>query len=306
MNRIPIKTLGIWKNRDWFEHNLQKTFEQIGKIKCIHIPADRIQNHQPFIDKVLQEVQENKPDLVFSYVNSRHAISTLFLKLKELGILCINMYLDDINKFKLIKPLASSFLLNITCTKHALPSYEKYKAHALYLPEGANPDSYKYECEKDIDISFVGGRYGNRSEAIQALKENYQVVARGKRWPHGKVSFKEMVELYSRAKIVIGFARSSSNSSLKSIKGRDFEATMCGAFYLCENNPELCDWFEPYKEIVFWDNIPDLLEKAKYYLENDREREEIASACSLRAHSEHTCMHRIIHLFKYLEDTFKV
>jgi spore maturation protein CgeB len=110
--------------------------------------------------------------------------------------------------------------------------------------------------------------------------------------------------LYSRSKIVIGFSRSSSNSKLKSIKGRDFEATMCGTFYLCESNPELCEWFESDKEIVFWEDIPDLIKKVEFYLNNNETRELITKACYTRSHNEHTCMKRMEQLFKYMKETF--
>jgi len=308
INKIPIKIVGIWKDQFWMKYNLQEVFEQIGEIECVYVPKDRIKNHTSFANQIYNTVEKIKPDLVFSYVNGRHAIAEPFLKIKELNIPTVNMYLDDANKFKLIKPLAHSFTLNLTCTKYSIPHYEQNNAKVLYLPEGANPNYYiRQDVKKDIDISFVGGKYGNRLNVIQALRsKGYKVEVKGKGWAGGKASFKDMISLYNKAKIVIGFARSSSQSEIKSIKGRDFEATMCGAFYLCENNPELCDWFESDKEIVFWNDIPDLVEKTEYYLKNDSIRKTIAKASYTRAITEHTCMNRIKNLFKYMSETFGV
>jgi spore maturation protein CgeB len=276
------------------------------------VPADRIKNHESFANSIYNLVESFKPDMVFSYVNNRHAIAEPFLKIRNhLNIPTINMYLDDINKFNLIKSLAHAFTLNLTCTKYALPWYEQCDAKALYLPEGVNPNSYVCQniedSQKDVDIAFVGSRYGNRSEAIQALKaEGFRVKVHGKKWEHGKILFEQMIDLYNRSKIVVGFSRSISQFGIKSIKGRDFEATMCGAFYLCEHNPELCDCFEHNKEIVFWEDIPDLIKKAHYYLNNVEQRIKIAKASYDRSQAEHTCIRRIEHLFKYLAEQFNL
>lgn len=301
INKVPIKTVGIWKNQPWIKHNLQATFEEIGEVECVYIPADRIKNHAPFADRIYNTVEKIRPDLVFSYVNCRHVISEPFLKIRNnLNIPTINIYLDDAHKFKLVSGIAHAFDLNITTCKYALAKYEKQKANAIYLPEGANPNKYvNKNVVKDIDISFVGARYGNRFAVIQALQDKgYKVQVWGKKWPKGKISFEEMINVYNRSKIVIGFARTSSKPKITSIKGRDFEVPICGTFYLCEYNSELCDWFVQGKEIIFWEDIQDLLKKVDYYLKHNNEREKVTLNAYNKCIAEHTWLNRLAVIFK--------
>ena len=58
---------------------------------------------------------------------------------------------------------------------------------------------------------------------------------------------------------------------------------MSGAFYLVERCDELAEFFEPDKEIVFFDDADELADKAKYYLAHDAERERIRQAGMRRA-----------------------
>jgi len=308
INKIPIKTVGIWKNQPWMKYNLQETFEQVGEIECIYIPKDRIKDYTSFANQIYTTIERTNPDLVFSYVNSRHAIAEPFLKIRNnLNIPTINIYLDDAHKFKLIKGIAHAFSLNVTTCKYALPKYKKHKANAVYLPEGTNPNRYvNKNVIKDIDISFVGLRYGNRYTVMKSLEEKcYKVEVYGKKWKNGAVSFDKMIDVFNRSKIVIGFSKTSLNSNITSIKGRDFEVPTCGTFYLCEYNSELCDWFIPGKDIIFWKNIPDLLEKDDYYLKHNEEREEITLNAYNRCITEHTWMSRLSTIFKTLKDTKK-
>ena len=149
IKHIPIKTVGIWKDKVWQKHNLYYAFDSIGELYYLPIPADRIKNHLPFTNQIYSTVKKIKPDLVFSHVNGRHAAAEPFLKLKKLGIPTVNIYLDDANKFELIKYIAHSFTLNLTCTKYSIPSYEQNNAKVLYLPEGANQDFYVKRNRKE-------------------------------------------------------------------------------------------------------------------------------------------------------------
>ncbi len=58
----------------------------------------------------------------------------------------------------------------------------------------------------------------------------------------------------------------------------DCKQTMSGAFYLVEAFDELADFFEPDKEIVFFENSEELIEKSKYYLAHPLNRERIRQA----------------------------
>jgi hypothetical protein len=69
---------------------------------------------------------------------------------------------------------------------------------------------------------------------------------------------------------------------------RMFEATGCGALLLTENAPNIGKMFAPGREVVVYDGIDDLVEKANYYLAHEGERNEIARAGQARTLREHS------------------
>lgn len=98
------------------------------------------------------------------------------------------------------------------------------------------------------------------------------------------LSHDEMVKIFSRSKISLNFAGYDSiynkyiDKSDKGLKGRDFEAPMSGAFYLTDHSDELASLYKVGKEIVTFSNIPELIDKIKYYLENYDEAEAVREA----------------------------
>ena len=108
--------------------------------------------------------------------------------------------------------------------------------------------------------------------------------------------------MYSRSKISLGFSvvgdTHQTGASIKQIRLRDFEAPMSGAFYMVENMEELVEFFEIGKEIVCYDDKADLLEKVRYYLAHDSERERIRRAGLLRARRDHSWHERFTAVFK--------
>lgn len=111
----------------------------------------------------------------------------------------------------------------------------------------------------------------------------------------------EMIRLYSRTKISLGFSTCGdthlSKQRITQVRLRDFEAPMSGAFYMVEEMEEIREFFEPGKEIVCYAGPQDLTAKIKYYLAHDQERERIRLAGYRRALAEHTWQHRLAKLF---------
>ena len=111
----------------------------------------------------------------------------------------------------------------------------------------------------------------------------------------------EYVQMYSRSRISLGFAKVaetiSKSPAITQVRLRDFEAPMSGAFYLVEGSEELAEFFEPGTDIVFFDDEDELVEKARYYLRHDSEREKIRRAGMERARRDHTWQARFQQVF---------
>jgi len=85
------------------------------------------------------------------------------------------------------------------------------------------------------------------------------------------------------------------------IKGRNFEIPGCGGFQLSGRADHLEDYFSPGEEIVFFDDVDDLVAKARYYLRHEDERARIAQAGYARCLREHTYVHRFNEIFRRMD-----
>ena len=77
---------------------------------------------------------------------------------------------------------------------------------------------------------------------------------------------------------------------------------MSGGIELCKYNEELARYFESGKEIVFYSDNNELVEKARYYTTKAKESEifAIKAAARKRAEHEHTWWCRFTKAFEVL------
>ena len=78
---------------------------------------------------------------------------------------------------------------------------------------------------------------------------------------------------------------------------------MCGGLQFCRYNEELAGYFEADKEIVFYRDKEEMIEKAKFYLapQQAEARRNMRLAARQRAEAEHTWNHRFSRIFSLLE-----
>ena len=86
------------------------------------------------------------------------------------------------------------------------------------------------------------------------------------------------------------------------INYRTFETTGCGTFLLTNYTPGLEKLFDIGKEIVVYNDLNDLDNKVKYYLENEEEREKIAKAGYERSKKDHTYFERSKKLIQIINE----
>ena len=118
----------------------------------------------------------------------------------------------------------------------------------------------------------------------------------------GVLSDLEMIQMYSRAKINLGFSSCGethqTGERIMQIRLRDFEVPMSGGFYMVEYMEELEEFFEIGKEVVCYSGAEDLADKIKYYLAHDNEREKIRRAGYARCLRDHTWKKRFAQVFE--------
>jgi hypothetical protein len=133
---------------------------------------------------------------------------------------------------------------------------------------------------KDIDVSFIGAIKNERGPIIELLQANgINVCLSGGRGINGhNLSFEEYANMIKRSKISLNFNWAYSSPQRK---GRIFEIAACGSFML-SNHPEslrgkdgYC--FEDGKHFISF-TPENIVERVKYWLQHDEEREKIAKA----------------------------
>jgi len=306
-----LNIIALYHHYNWENEALKPTLEKFGQVYhydwCSDFNHQRKDWHkslktkmnEALIDRVKMWMAEEKVDLIFSYLSGELIEPQTLQAIRSHGVPLINLALNDkehfVGKVKSgraggARDICRYFDLCWTSTEDAVIKYVVEGALPVYLPEGANPEIHKpYNEAKTIDVSFVGQCYGDRDAIIQQLKENgIKVEAYGLGWPHGPLSTEDMVKIYSKSKINLGFGGIAGHKDTFCLKGRDFEIPMSGGLYLTENHPELTCAFKSGKEIITYSGIDDLVQKIKYYLAHPAEAEEIRKHGYERSLREHT------------------
>jgi hypothetical protein len=146
---------------------------------------------------------------------------------------------------------------------------------------------------RDIPISFVGSLEGYqnvRIEYLNYLKEkNVDLYQTGGQHEQAAVSLEEYADILRRSKISLSFSQGTVYGH--QLKGRVFEIMFSGALLMENENSETKQFFTPMVDYVSFGSKEDLLDKVRYYLQHDAERQEIAYNGYRKATSEYN--HRV-------------
>lgn len=172
---------------------------------------------------------------------------------------------------------------NFVCQKRALEDFTKDGIeNVIWMPHAVEPHAYPcIPSVKKFDIAFIG--HMNSQDRIDALDRVF------KEFPNfffGQRLFEEAAEKYCQSKIVF-------NISIKDdINMRVFETLSTGSFLLTNWIPTLEELFHDGIHLVTYKTIDEAIDKARYYLAHDDEREKIAQAGMEEVRAKHTFQHR--------------
>lgn len=310
----------VFAFNNW-ESVLPKALESFGKVTTFEWRSlgfnelsDDWLNHRDSMNAVMLEsfykAHKEKPiDAVVGYLSGYTISPDVLGKMAKTGTVKYNFCWDDKLYFKgkmlggrWTGPvaLASAVDLNLTNAPDSCVKYMVEGGLAMFWPLAAHPEINKpYDVPFELDVSFVGGKYGWRHRFIQKLrKSGIKVTCFGNGWGNGHLSYEELVKLYSRSRINLGFGGVGHSRKLMCLKGRDFEVPMSGGLYLTQDNPELSLVYEIGKEIVIYKNEKDCAEKIKWLLANPEEAAKIREAGRKRALRAHTWEKRFEKIFR--------
>ncbi len=184
-------------------------------------------------------------------------------------------------------------------------------SQAHYLPEACNPrvhhpvtptpeEQQRFGC----DVTTAANLYFFRTDILENLTEfdlrlwgSIPPFYEGPLRPHfmGRpVVAREKAACFSSARIVINTLHPMEAGGLNA---RAFEIAGCGGFQLITHSECVERHFVPGREIVTFNDVNELREKVRYYLDHDGERRAIAEAGRARAHAEHTYVNRLRRMF---------
>ena len=196
-------------------------------------------------------------------------------------------------------------LLNIdillNSTESYIPNFDGLVKKSYWFPNSYPDDLiFPKDINKTIDVGFCGNVL-NRGGVINSLdkygiKKDIFVIG------------DDMVDAINSYKIHINCNISND------INYRTFETTGhqceykhcnksgCGTFLLTNYTPGLEKLFDIGKEIVVYNDLNDLDNKVKYYLENEEEREKIAKSGYERSKKNHTYNKRCEELINMINE----
>lgn len=290
----------------------------------------------------VEAAQTQQPiDVLFCYFYNSFCRPEVIREIGSWGIATFNWYCNASYQFHLVEEIAPAFDWSLVPERFRLDDYRRAGARPLYCQEAANPLIYHpHDVRRDVDVTFVGGAYGDRPDYIRALVDaDVKVRAYGLGWEQlsapisegarlqralgqvrrtvrgrhlhpprlpgsvvgGVLTDGEMITMFSRAKICLGFSVVGSpgprDPVIRQVRLRDFEAPMSGAFYLLDYVDEIEAFFELDREIVCFSSRDELVEKVRYYLAHPDEREAIRAAGHERALRDHTWQKRLADAF---------
>ncbi|VAX25605.1 hypothetical protein MNBD_NITROSPINAE02-576 [hydrothermal vent metagenome] len=119
---------------------------------------------------------------------------------------------------------------------------------------------------------------------------HWESVRNGTIKVHKEISYrKETPKVYSRSKINLNITKTFFEGTIQ----RVYDIIYCGGFCLTDYREDIENRFEPGKEIETYRNENELVDKARYYLEHDNEREDIREGGYRRLQKEHRVGHRV-------------
>jgi len=280
--------------------------------------------------KINRVFREYRPDLVvtagWTKIHTKDNLSTLGRLKRKHGVKHAYWATEDprwTEQWSLPYVEATRPDYVFTIDRDSVPFYRERGYKACHLPWACNPDFHRPTVQRETfrcDIALVatgGVKWSSyRRDSAQILlkplvEKNYNVLIWGKRWDsldpaivgfdldaghlRGKLPYEETNDVYSSAKIVLGF-----QNTMTELTARTFEVLGARGFLLAPATSAVLETFTPGKHLAVTSSAGETLEMVDYYLRHEDEREQIAREGQKEVYTNHTYNHRAAEILKFV------
>ncbi len=282
----------------------------------------------PILQKLLLEkAEEVKPDLIFFSLFTHQFDFATLGQLKQ-RYTTAAWFGDDTWRFDDYSRLyAPHFSWCVTTDRFAVEKYRLQGQNNVITSQWAAIDDERPQPDFDgrflYDVSFVGQFNRYRSWFVEKLvAAGFNVKCFGKGWKDGMLGIKEMKDVFLRSRINLNIANSichdvrflfsspqallryfRSPKNMGQIKARNFEIPYYGGFQLTDYVPGIEDYFEIGREIACYKDVDEAILLVKYFLEHEKQRQEIAGAAHSKARLQHGYINRIKEILEIMRKT---
>jgi hypothetical protein len=258
-------------------------------------------------DLLVKRIRSSKPDLVFYQTSGKEPVDLNSIRDLADSVCIVAWNSDDDWQWEVT-------IQNAPCFTYMITTYpEIYHANRPTVPNlllsqwGCYRGFADAEKAKTIPFSFVGSTYGARNNECRYLRKSAglecfgwgsRLVRWGIPYVKGALKFPSLSGAAMELPAVHGIWNSSrisytplgagANAKLLQIKGRVFEMGLSGTLMLCDRTSALDPYYTAEEDYISFTTLEECADKARFYLNHEKERQRIARNYYERTLREHT------------------
>lgn len=295
----------------------------------------RIHGRERMNRKLLNIVRRERPDITLIVPFTDQFIPDVIDEINQFTV-TVGYFYDDTWRIEYSRFWARHFTYVTTSDINGIKKFrDAGYNNVIYSPFGCHPEAFtKQDLPKIYDVSFVGMHDPYRAWLLKWLKRaGIDVHMWGTDWRTGRLDHEKMVKVFNQSRINLNLSNCVSwdlryllsslrrdlryplsllrvvKNMLRSLKVRDsktyemvkarhFEINACGGFQLSYYVEGLERHYQIGEEIALYASREDLVDKVRYYLKHDDEREAIAQRGYERTLRDHTMEKRFQNLLR--------
>ena len=298
------RVASVTEFRNWKGGYGQWYWDAHGRVQVFD-PSITAMNDSALMQQVEAALQGSGIDLLMGQMWANYVSAGALARVRELGVPVVNVSMDDRlpdnwatrrgTRLGAVG-LASVSDLVLTTSSETCLWYALEGCPAVFWPLASDPDVFAPQpgALRDIDVLFVGNKYGIRESIVRSLNGlGVHVECYGAGWPNGPATAEQSASLFKRARIILGVGTVGYCDDVFTLKLRDFDAPMSGALYLTHRAPDLSRLYQEGREIECYATPEEAASKIRHYLAHPDDWARIASAGHAKAVARDTWQHRL-------------